>query len=286
MYGKLRIQLVKCSDQFNIIGRKLGENGHMEAQRVIDDVVNIRNIDEFCAAHYFARHTDVLIKALTFCTYDYPDAFVDAVITGATGYACGYYSTISAPERASAWMERMQNVVIRNKLDVYNSPAEVEEAYSTMRKNFGWMFDNAPADVRERIEKAVTIQDAAVVFFDLCRDYALNDFGTISTKYYDFLAIAHNGVAWGIAENGGKWNWMPLARKLQGMPKQKLSDYFQNSADTDDTAAKQLHFVRTQISLNNFKVAAACAIAWRDELKTLLPYVSQNTAAWINEACK
>lgn len=47
MYGKLRIQLAKCSDQFNIIGRKLGENGHMEAQRVIDDVVNIRNIDEF-----------------------------------------------------------------------------------------------------------------------------------------------------------------------------------------------------------------------------------------------
>lgn len=89
-----------------------------------------------------------------------------------------------------------------------------------------------------------------------------------------------------LGENGGKWNWMPLARKLQGMPKQKLSDYFLNSADTDDTAAKLLHFVQTQISLNNFKVAAACAIAWRDELLALVPYVSENTAAWINEVYK
>ena len=47
MYGKLRIQLAKCTDRFNIIGRKLGEYGHMEAKRIIDDVVNIRNIDEF-----------------------------------------------------------------------------------------------------------------------------------------------------------------------------------------------------------------------------------------------
>lgn len=147
------------------------------------------------------------------------------------------------------------------------------------------MFDNAPADVRERIEKAVTIQDAAATFFDLCRDYALNDFGTISTKYYDFLAIAHNGVAWDIAENGGKWNWMPLARKLQGGPTQKLSDYFLNFDYTDDTAAKLLHFVQMQISLNNFKVAADCAMHWRDELRELAPYVSEKTRIWICEAC-
>lgn len=127
MYGELRTALNNVASQFGQLALQLEENDHMEAQRIIADVANIRNIDEFCAAHYFARHTDVLIKALTFCTYDYPDAFVDAVITGATGYACGYYSTITAPERASAWMERVQNVVIRNKLDVYNSPLKLRK---------------------------------------------------------------------------------------------------------------------------------------------------------------
>lgn len=98
MYGELRIALNNIASQFGQLALQLEESGHTKARVVIDDVKKLHEIDDFCAAHHFARNTGPLIKALAFNTSDYNDDFVDAVVIGATGYACGYYPTIGAGE--------------------------------------------------------------------------------------------------------------------------------------------------------------------------------------------
>lgn len=118
MYGELRIALNNVASQFGQLALQLGESGHThtKARAVINNVKKLHEIDDYCTAHYFARNTDPLIKALAFNTSDYDDDFVNAVVIGATGYACGYYPTIMVPETVSADRYLAEDVVIRNKL--------------------------------------------------------------------------------------------------------------------------------------------------------------------------
>lgn len=101
MYGELRIALNNVASQFGQLALQLEENGHTKARAVINNVKKLHEIDDFCAAHFFARNTESLIKALAFNTSDYDYDFVNAVVIGATDYACGYYNTIGAPETTS-----------------------------------------------------------------------------------------------------------------------------------------------------------------------------------------
>lgn len=285
MYGELRTSLNNIASQFGAIALQLEESVHTKARAVINNVKKLHEIDDFCAAHYFARNTDPLIKALAFNTSDYDDDFVNAVVIGATGYACGYYPTITAPEAVlpKRWMA--ENVVIRSKLGKTIPLKEIEAVYSDLRSICGWIADEYPDDARERMEKAVSVLDAADIFYDLCRDYAIVDVGDIGGKYYDVLALAFEAVAWRAIEMHEIPVWEPLARHMQLMTEQSARDFA--VTPTKKVLWKEtllLQFIQHQISLNNFKCAAACAIAWRDELRELVPYVSEKTRIWICEA--
>lgn len=285
MYGELRTALNNVASQFGQLALQLEESGHTKAQSVIDDVKKLHEIDDFCAAHYFARHTGPLIKALAFNTSDYDDDFVNAVVIGATGYACGYYPTIGAPENPTEEWKRAMNVVIRNKLGLFVPTAEVEKAYSEIWSACGWIANEYPEEARKRLESAVTIYDAVPIYFDLCRDYAENDVGDISDKYYNLLALVYSATMWGVIEKDGAWHHAQLSRKFAKMPEQRAIDLaIKMSERMNFNAAPLLHFVQRQISLNNFDCAAACAIRWRDELRELTPYVSEKTRIWICEA--
>lgn len=285
MYGELRIALNNVASQFGQLALQLEESYQTKAYAVINNVKKLHEIDDFCAAHFFARNTESLIKALAFNTSDYDDDFVNAVMIGATGYECGYYPTIMAPETVSSARYLAENVVIRNKLGKHIPLKEIESAYSDLRSICGWIAEEYPDDARERMEKAVSVLDAADVFYDLCRDYAIIDVGDIGGKYYDVLALAFEAVAWRATETGSARNWEPLARRMQLMSEQRARDYA--VAPTKKALWQEtllLQFIQRQISLNNFKCAAACAIAWRDELRELTPYVSEKTRIWICEA--
>nr|DAK27012.1 MAG TPA: hypothetical protein [Caudoviricetes sp.] len=285
MYGELRIALNNVASQFGQLALQLEESGHTKARAVINNVKKLHEIDDFCAVHHFARNTDPLIKALAFNTPDYDEDFINAVMIGATGYACGYYNTIGAPESVSPARYLAENVVIRNKLGKHIPLKEIESAYSDLRAICGWIAEEYPDDARERMEKAVSVLDAADVFYDLCRDYAIVDVGDIGGKYYDVLSLAFEAVAWRAVETGDARKWEPLARYMQLMPEQRARDYA--IAPTKKNLWKEtllLQFIQRQISLNNFECAAACAIQWRDELRELVPYVSENTRIWICEA--
>lgn len=285
MYGELRIALNNVASQFGQLALQLEESGHTNASAVINSVKKLHEIDDYCAAHFFARNTESLIKALAFNTSDYDYDFVNAVVIGATGYACGYYNTIGAPETTSPARYLAEDVVIRNKLGKSITLKEIESAYSDLRSICGWIADEYPDDARERMEKAVSVLDAAKVFYDLCRDYAIVDVSDIGGKYYDVLALAFEAVAWRATETSSAHFWEPLARRMQLMSKQRARDYA--VAPTKKNLWKEtllLQFIQRQISLNNFNCAAACAIQWRDELRELTPYVSEKTRIWICEA--
>lgn len=285
MYGELRTALNNVASQFGQLALQLEESGHTKARAVINNVKKLHEIDDYCAAHYFARHTGPLIKALAFNTSDYDDDFVNAVVIGATGYACGQYPTIMAPENPTDEWKRTTNVVIRDKLQMYVPIAEVEKAYSEIRSVCGWIANEYPEDARKRLESAVLIYDAIPIYYDMCRDYAENDVGDISDNYYNMLALTFNAIAWNIVENNGERKWMPLARHMRRMPEQRAIDLAVTMSERMNfNAVPLLHFIQRQISLNNFECAAACAIQWRDELSTLTPYVSEKTRIWICEA--
>lgn len=285
MYGELRTALNNVASRFGQIALQLKESHQTKARAVINNVKKLHEIDDFCAAHFFARNTESLIKALVFNTSDYDDDFVNAVVIGATGYACGYYPTIMAPETTSPARYLAENVVIRNKLGKHIPLVEIESAYSDLRSICGWIAEEYPDDARERMEKTVSVLDAAKVFYDLCRDYAIVDVGDIGGKYYDVLALAFEAVAWRATETSSAHFWEPLARRMQLMSEQRARDYA--VAPTKKNLWKEtllLQFIQRQISLNNFNCAAACAIQWRDELRELTPYVSEKTRIWICEA--
>ena len=283
MYGELRTALNNVASQFGQLALQLEESGCTKARAVINNVKKLHEIDDFCAAHYFARNTDPLIKALAFNTSDYDDDFVNAVVIGATGYACGYYNTIGSPETVSPARYLAENVVIRSKLGKNIPRKEIEAAYSDLRSICGWIADEYHDDARERMEKAVSVLDAADIFYDLCRDYAIVDVGDIGGKYYDVLALAFEAVVW--RETGSARDWEPLARHMQLMPEQRAADFAIKPFERIPVnTILLLQFIQRQISLNNFKCAAACAIAWRDELRELTPYVSEKTRIWICEA--
>lgn len=285
MYGELRVALNNVASQFGQLALQLEESGHTKARAVINNVKKLHEIDDFCAAHHFARHTGPLIKALAFNTSDYDDDFVNAVVIGATGYACGYYPTIGAPENPTEEWKRAMNVVIREKLRMYVPIAEVEKSYLEIRSVCGWIANEYPEDARKRLESAVTIYDAVPIYYDLCRDYAENDVGDISDKHYNMLALALDAVERDTVENGGKPKWDRLARRMQIMPEQRAIDLTVTMSERMNfNAVPLLQFIQRQISLNNFNCAAACAIKWRDELRELSPYVSEKTRIWICEA--
>ena len=285
MYGELRIALNNVASKFGQLALQLEESGHTKARAVINNVKKLHEIDDYCAAHFFARNTESLIKALAFNASDYDYDFVNAVVIGATGYACGYYNTIGAPETVSPARYLAENVVIRNKLGKYIPLKEIESAYSDLRSICGWIAEEYPDDARERMEKAVSVLDAGKLFYDLCRDYAITDVGDIGGKYYDVLALAFEAVAWRATETSSAHFWEPLSRRMQLMSEQRARDYA--VAPTKKNLWKEtllLQFVQRQISLSNFECAAACAIQWRDELRELAPYVSEKTRIWICEA--
>ena len=288
MYSKIRNLVNACGWKYGEIALQLEESGHTKARVVVNNVKKLYEIDDFCAAHYLARHTGPLIKALAFHTDYYEPDFVELVATGAECHGCGEFSAVKAPEtHATEADHKTMNVVIRNKLDMYVPSSEIELAYISLRNKCGWIANELKGDALKRFESAVTIYDAVSNYFDLCRDYAEHDVVDIWSGYYDVLALAFNAVSWNIVENNGVRKWMPLAHKLQQMPVIRAVDTaIRMEKETNINAVPLLHFVQQQIGRNNLECAAACAIAWRDELKTLLPYVSQNTAAWINEACK
>lgn len=120
MYGELRIALNNVASQFGQLALQLEESGHTKARAVINNVKKLHEIDDYCAAHYFARNTDLLIKALAFNTSDYDDDFVNAVMIGATGYACGYYNAIGAPERVSPARYLAENALVACRLNLKN----------------------------------------------------------------------------------------------------------------------------------------------------------------------
>lgn len=70
--------------------------------------------------------------------------FVNAVVIGATGYACGYYNTIGAPERVSPARYLAENVVIRSKIGKTIPLKEIESAYSDLRSICGWIARASP----------------------------------------------------------------------------------------------------------------------------------------------
>lgn len=285
MYGELRIALNNVASKFGKLALQLEESGHTKARVVIDNVKKLHEIDDFCAAHHFARHTEPLVKALAFSASDYDDDFVNAVVIGATGYACRYYTTIAAPESASPARSHAMNVVIRNKLGLFIPTAEVEKAYSEIRSACGWIAEKYPENAHKRFESAVSIYDAVPICFDLCRDYAENDVGDISDDYYNLLALLYSATMWGVIEKDGSWHHAQLSRNFAKMPEQRAIDLAVTMSEQENfNAVPLLHFVQRQISLNNFNCAAACAIAWRDELRELTPYVSQRVANWICEA--
>ena len=285
MNGELRTALNNVASQFGKLALQFEESGHTKARAVINNVKKLHEIDDFCAAHHFARHTGPLIKALAFNTADYDDDFVNTVVIGATGYACGYYPTIGTPESVSPARWLAENVVIRSKLGKTISLKEIETAYSDLRRICGWIADEYPDDARKRMEKAVSVLNAADVFYDLCRDYAIVDVGDIGGKYYDVLALVFEAVAWRATETGSARDWEPLARYIQLMPEQRAADFvIKPFKRIPTTTIPLLQFIQRQISLSNFKCAAACAIQWRDELRELTPYVSEKTRIWICEA--
>lgn len=88
MYGELRTALNNVASQFGQLALRLEESGHTKARAVINNVKKLHEIDDYCAAHHFARNTDPLIKALAFNISDYDYDFVNAVVIGATGRDC------------------------------------------------------------------------------------------------------------------------------------------------------------------------------------------------------
>lgn len=62
MYGELRIALNNVASQFGQLTLQLEESGHTKARAVINNVKKLHEIDDFCAAHFFARNTESLIK--------------------------------------------------------------------------------------------------------------------------------------------------------------------------------------------------------------------------------
>lgn len=213
------------------------------------------------------RNTDLLIKALAFNTSDYDDDFVNAVMIGATGYACGYYNAIGAPERVSPARYLAENVVIRNKLGKYIPLKEIESAYSDLRSICGWIADEYPDDARERMEKAVSVFDAAKVFYDLCRDYAIVDVGDIGGKYYDVLALAFEAVAW--RPSGG---WLRQMRRIPAI------DIGEINRERFPVERKLLRYIDCQMSRMNYEHAAVCMINWLPELEKMTGYVSRETS--------
>lgn len=115
-------------------------------------------------------------------------------------------------------------MVIRSKIGKTIPLKEIESAYSDLCSICGWIADEYPDDARERMEKAVSVLDAAKVFYDLCRDYAIVDVVDIGGKYYDVLALAFEAVAWRATETGSARFWGPLARRMQLMP-ERARDY-------------------------------------------------------------
>lgn len=71
MYGELRNTLNTCASKFGAIALQL--KAGTRARAVINNVKKLHEIDDFCAAHFFARNTESLIKALAFNTSDYDD---------------------------------------------------------------------------------------------------------------------------------------------------------------------------------------------------------------------
>lgn len=71
MHGELRTALNNVASQFGQLALQLEESGHTKARAVINNVKKLHEIDDYCAAHFFARNTNTLIKALAFNTSDY-----------------------------------------------------------------------------------------------------------------------------------------------------------------------------------------------------------------------
>lgn len=260
-------------------------DGLMEtkAREIVRSVVRAYEVDWFLGTVQLVRNSRELARAMMFETGQFDSQFVNIVSATSAMCTLGDYSeTGFGRKNVSDDERRAHDTLSKLRLGLNVASVSIDAAYTEFRKYNQLVRTGLTDDAAKRAASVVTAAEAKNQWLRLARDVVEAKpniaYSQAAGNWMDAIAVVFEYDCRTQKHIGGEREWEPIAKWLKNLRRIPAIDMGEFVADKFPGQVALLRYIDRQLSRMNYEHAAACALAWADELAELRGYVSRETS--------
>lgn len=268
-------------------------DGLMEtkAREIVRSVVRAYEVDWFLGTVQLVRNSRELARAMMFETGQFDSQFVNIVSATSAMHTLGDYSeTGFGRKNVSDDERRAHDTLSKLRLGLNVASVSIDAAYTEFRKYNQLVRTGLTDDAAKRAASVVTAAEAKSQWLRLARDVVEAKpniaYSQAAGNWMDAIAVVFEYDCRTQKHIGGEREWEPIAKWLKNLRRIPAIDMGEFVADKFPGQVALLRYIDQQMSRMNYEHAAACALAWADELAELRGYVSRETLFGLKRRCE
>lgn len=268
-------------------------DGLMEtkAREIVRSVVRAYEVDRFLGTVQLVRNSRELARAMMFETGQFDSQFVNIVSATSAMSTVGDYSETGFGRKNVSDDERCAyDTLSKLRLGLNVVSASIDAAYTEFRKYNQLVRTGLTDDAAKRAASVVTAAEAKSHWLQLARDVVEAKpniaYSQAAGNWMDAISVVFEYDCRTQKHIGGEREWQPIAKWLKNLQRIPAIDMGEFVADKFPGQVALLRYIDQQMSRMNYEHAAACALAWADELAELRGYVSRETLFGLKRRCE
>lgn len=262
-----------------------------QAREIVRSVVRAYEVDRFLGTVQLVRNSRELARAMMFATGQFDSQFVDIVSATSAMRTLGDYSeTGFGRKNVSDEERRAHDTLSKLRLGLNVTSVSIEAAYTEFRKYNQLMRTGLTDDAAKRAASVVTAAEAKNHWLQLARDVTEgkpnNVYSQAAGNWMDAIAVVFEYDCRTQKHIGGEREWKPIAQWLKNLQRIPAIDMGEFVADKFPGQVALLRYINQQMARMNYEHAAACTLAWADELSELRGHVSRETLFGLKRRCE
>lgn len=253
-----------------------------QAREIVRSIVRAYEVDRFLGTVQLVRNSRELARAMMFDTGQFDSQFVNIVGATSAMHTIGDYSeTGFGRKNVSDDERRAHDTLSKLRLDLNVASVSIDAAYTEFRKYNQLVRTGLTDNAAKRAASVVTAAEAKNQWLQLARDVTEAQpniaYSQAAGYWMDAIAVVFEYDCRTQKYIGGEREWKPIAKWLKNLQRIPAIDMGEFVADKFPGQVALLRYIDRQMSRMNYGHAAACALAWADELSDLNGYVSRET---------
>lgn len=262
-----------------------------KAREIVRSVVRAYEVDRFLGTVQLVRNSRELARAMMFETGQFDSQFVNIVSATSVMHTLGDYSeTGLGRKNVSDDERRAHDTLSKLRLGLNVASVSIDAAYTEFRKCNQLVRTGLTDDAAKRAASVVTAAEAKSHWLQLARDVVEAEpniaYSQAVGNWMEAIAVVFEYDCRTQKHIGGEREWKPIAKRLKNLRRIPAIDMGEFVADKFPGQVALLRYIDQQMSRMNYEHAAACALAWADELAELRGYVSRETFFGLKRRCE